>query len=95
MKAIAIIMGLMFVAGSAWTQDTIQEEDENKNEVKTLLGKYNEIKGFGALDIKVTDVLSDQAMVIGAYGGVIVNKQVMLGLGGYGFATDIDFNRAG
>lgn len=71
------------------------EDSDDQYQAKTLLNKYNEIKGFGALDIKLTDIASKQAMVIGAYGGVIVNKQVMLGLGGYGFATNTDITRQG
>ena len=78
MRRIAILLWLCFVV-------VIVEAQENKNDdepqVKTLLGKYNEIKGFGALDFKLTDVASRQALVVGAYGGVIVNKQIMLGLG--------------
>lgn len=67
-------------------------QEEGDTQVKTLLSKYNEIKGFGALDIKMTDVISKRAMIAGAYGGVIVNKQIMLGLGGYGFATNVDIS---
>ncbi len=44
----------------------------------------------GAVDFKMTDVASRRAMVAGAYGGVIINKQVILGLGGYGIATNVN-----
>jgi len=60
------------------------------SEVKTLFSKYNEINGFGAVDLKVTDVASKKAMFAGAYGGVIINKQIMLGVGGYGLATNVE-----
>ena len=79
--------GLLCVVGfSSLAQDTNQG-----SEIKTLISKYNEIKGFGALDFKLTDIASERAMVMGAYGGLIVNKQFILGLGGYGLATDVDF----
>ena len=91
MKISAIILGLCFSVIGA----IAQEIDNDEREAKTLLSKYNEIKGFGALDIKLTDIASKQAMVVGAYGGVIVNKQVMLGLGGYGFTSSINVTREG
>ncbi len=91
MKISGIIIGLCF-----WSVSVVaQNADDDQYQAKTLLSKYQEIRGFGALDIKLTDLASKQAMVVGAYGGVIVNKQVMLGLGGYGFATNGDVRRGG
>ncbi len=69
-------------------------QDVSEPEIKTLISKYNEIKGFGAIDFKVTELASETSMMMGAYGGIIVNKQFMLGLGGYGLTTDVGFRTA-
>lgn len=78
-----LILNLLFVSMYA-------QEEESEDEVKTLISKFNEVKGFGALEFKGTEVASKGAMVIGAYGGVTVNKQFMIGVGGYGVATNVD-----
>ncbi|MDA0193801.1 MAG: hypothetical protein O2887_01270 [Bacteroidetes bacterium] len=83
MKHFVFSLIVIFLVNNLFAQDF-------HNEVKTLISKYNEVKGFGAVDFKITDVASTRALVAGAYGGVIINKQVILGLGGYGVTTNVD-----
>lgn len=61
------------------------------NQVKSLIAKDKEITGFGNIDFRVGEVVSQQALIMGAYGGVLVNKNVMLGVAGYGIATESQF----
>ncbi|MEP2024414.1 MAG: hypothetical protein ABJH98_18150 [Reichenbachiella sp.] len=69
-----------------------QYVDKSKNdEIKSLIGKEKDITGFGNLDFCVGDVVDQQALIIGAYGGILINKNVMLGVGGYGLATESQF----
>lgn len=68
------------------------EPPKKDDEVKSLLSKNNELNGFGNLDIRIGNIMDKETMMIGAYGGVIVNRKVMLGLAGYGLATALDFD---
>lgn len=61
------------------------------NEVKSLIGKDKEITGFGNIDFRVGEVVDQQALLLGVYGGVLINKYFMLGVAGYGLATESQF----
>ncbi|MEQ9423364.1 MAG: hypothetical protein RJQ09_03020 [Cyclobacteriaceae bacterium] len=60
--------------------------------VKSLISKHNEINGFGAVDFKYTEIYNEKALIFGFNGGVIINKHIMLGVGGYGLTTEIEVN---
>ncbi len=63
-------------------------DTNDPREIKSLLSRDNDLSGFGGGDVKITDFSKERAMVLGAYGGVLVNRRYMLGLGGYGIATN-------
>ncbi len=67
-------------------------DSNDPNEVKSLLSKDNDIKGFGGVDVKVGIVNSDRTLLTGGYGGVIINKHYIFGLAGYGLSTKNNFN---
>lgn len=70
-----------------------QFTDAPKNdEIKSLIGKEKEITGFGNIDFRVGEVVSQQALILGAYGGILINKNVMFGVAGYGIATESKFD---
>jgi len=64
---------------------------DDPEEIKSLFSKENEIKGFGGIDINVTDIYSERTLMLGGYGGAIINKHVMFGLAGYGISTENQF----
>lgn len=64
---------------------------EDPEEIKSLFSKENEIKGFGGIDINVTDIYNERTLMLGGYGGAIINKHVMFGLAGYGISTENQF----
>ncbi len=66
-------------------------DTNDPNEVKSLLSKDNDIKGFGGADLKVGNINHERSLLVGGYGGVIVNKHFIFGLAGYGLATDNKF----
>ena len=37
-------------------------------------------------------MVSQQALILGAYGGILINKNVMFGVAGYGIATESKFD---
>ena len=81
----AFILGLL----SATAQQYIDTNDPK--EIKSLLSKENDLNGFGGADIKITDLNSKRSMILGGYGGVLVNRRFLLGIAGYGIATNPEF----
>ncbi|ELR69787.1 hypothetical protein C900_04634 [Fulvivirga imtechensis AK7] len=70
-------------------QSVAQDADDD---IKTVFGKDTEIKGFASFDTKLTDFNEEKALFLGGHGGVILNKHIILGIGGYGMTTRNDFN---
>ena len=88
---IALLLALLTLS-SVYSQkyaDTYSPEDDK---VKSLLGKGNDLNGFGALDLKVGDFVGERALLAGAYGGFIVNRRYLFGLAGYGLVTNVEFD---
>jgi hypothetical protein len=57
-------------------------------ETETLLSAPVEHGGYGALVLKGSPVGGNMEMLVGAYGGWLINHQLMLGAGGYGLTTE-------
>jgi len=55
--------------------------------VKYIFKNSTELKGFGTIDMKLSNIVDDTGLLVGATGGVTVNKYLLFGLGGYGIAT--------
>lgn len=68
--------------------DTNNPKDE---EVKSLLSKQNDLNAFGALDLKISDLKSERSLLVGAYGGFIINRRYLFGVAGYGIVTNVEF----
>jgi len=66
-------------------------DSPKSNEIKSLINKEKEMTGFGNIDFRVGNVVDQQALIMGAYGGVLLNKNVMLGVAGYGILTESEF----
>lgn len=63
------------------------EDVNDPREVKSLLSKNNQIEGFGGVDMKLSDIISERTLLVGGYGGVIINRSYFLGIAAYGLAT--------
>ncbi|MCC9135044.1 hypothetical protein ACFSKU_18875 [Pontibacter silvestris] len=57
-----------------------QAQDE---EIQTLGGKANITGAYGAVSNKFSSINGDFANLVGGYGGILLNKTYLLGLGGY------------
>ena len=84
MKKFVLIIILAALNGLLFAQE--------HREIKTLFGRDTDVDGFGALDLRVSEINNEAALLIGAYGGVILSKKIMVGAGGYGIATDNQFD---
>jgi hypothetical protein len=83
---------LLVLTLSAWSQRYVDTHNPKDEEVKSLLGKGNDLNGYGQLDMKVTDVKDNRVLITGAQGGVLVNRRYFVGLAGYGIATEVQFD---
>ncbi len=72
----SIITTLLFLMTTAlFSQRYVDTYDPKKEEVKSLLGKGNELNGFGGLDLKISELAGERGMITGGYGGVLVNRR--------------------
>ena len=56
---------------------------------ETLFASPIEHGGFGAAVAKKTPIRGEMALMVGGYGGWLINHQLMLGGGGYGLVTNV------
>ena len=90
MKKLLIISGL-FCSLVSSAQKYVDTNDPKDEEVKSLLSRNNDLNAFGALDLKVGDFVSERALLVGAYGGFIINRRYLFGIAGYGLVTNLEF----
>ena len=71
---------LLFAAGFL----LIGSVANGQSEVQTIFGKgkINSVTGYGALSSKFTNIGNSYASMTEVYGGVFINKKLMIGLGG-------------
>jgi len=82
---------LIFIIASTFSLAQQFQDTHNPNEIKSLLSKGNELNGFGGGDVKIGNIYNERALLLGAYGGVLINRHYMLGIAGYGIASNPRF----
>jgi hypothetical protein len=90
MRSLTLII-IFMVSFSAVSQRYIDTNDPNKEEIKSLLSKGNDLNGFGGADLKISDFKGERGLLVGAYGGLIINRKYLFGLAGYGIVTKVEF----
>ena len=70
---------------------TDNQEEKPVKKTKTLFGENSKVRGFGALDFRLSEFKGDLALLAGAHGGIIINNHFMIGLGGRGITTNVSF----
>ena len=91
MKLIAFTI-LIFSTIGVYGQQYTDEPKESIDEVKSLFNKGNEITGFGNLDFRLSSIKGNESLLMGAYGGVLINRSVMFGLAGYGLTSKVELD---
>ena len=86
-----LIFGMSILCFAASAQQYIDTYDPKDDKVKSLLGKGNDLNGFGAMDLKIGDFMNERSLLVGAYGGFIINRRYLFGLAGYGLVTNVEF----
>lgn len=89
-----IITCLGFLALTLVCQAQQYMDTNDPREIKALLSKDNDLNGFMGMDVKVSDIKSTRTLLMGGYGGVLVNRNYMLGVGAYGLVTSPEFSGA-
>ena len=96
MKKIFLAAGAIFVCSllshaqsKEGTHQTKKAESyvTNSAEPETLISKKIHSSGYGKLSAQYSKFNHQDAMFVGAYGGWMINHKLMIGLGGYGLAT--------
>ncbi|WP_425390013.1 hypothetical protein [Ekhidna sp.] len=85
-------LALIVLAFSSMSQKYIDTHDPDDEEIKSLLSKQNDLNAFGAGDLKVGDLMGERALLVGAYGGFIINRRYLFGVAGYGIVTNVEFD---
>jgi len=87
-----LIISMMILFFKTEAQQYVDTYDPQDDKVKSLLGKGNDLNGFGATDLKIGDFAGERALLAGAYGGFIINRRYLFGLAGYGLVTNVEFD---
>ena len=88
MKNLVWTLIVILIAGhTAWGQN---EYEKPVQPTKTLLGDGAKVRGFGSLDMRMTELKDDLGLLMGAHGGIIINNHFVLGLGGYGLTSNYE-----
>lgn len=61
---------------------------QESSDANTIFSRSSELKGFGAYEMKLTQISDITSLFIGASGGVTVNKIFMFGIAGYGLVSN-------
>jgi hypothetical protein len=92
MKNTIVIISIVFALLSG-IHSKAQEKESN---VKYIFKSSTELKGFGTFEMKLSQIVNMQGtqsegevpiLLLGATGGVTVNKFLLFGVGGYGIST--------
>lgn len=86
-----IALTLLFIGITVSAQRYVDTNDPNDEEVKSLLSKGNDLNGFGGVDLRVGDFKGERGLLVGAYGGLIINRRYLFGVAGYGLVTNLEF----
>ncbi|WP_119079862.1 hypothetical protein [Chitinophaga alhagiae] len=84
MKRLLLLVTVCSIAGLAQAQ-----------QIETLSGHRSgpgKLAAYGALQGKLTAIDGKLAVITGGYGGVFLNKKILLGAGGYSLANRIRLN---
>ncbi len=82
-RTVMLSLLLLFIAGA------IQAQEE-----ETLLSGGLESGGYGAPVVKFTTVKGEFAVMVGGYGGWLINHSFMIGGGGFGLVTSHEVDPA-
>ncbi len=66
-------------------------DNDDNDEIKTLLGRKSKVSIFGAVDLKVGKWNDKTNLLVGGHAGVLLDNKFTLALAGYGITTRSEF----
>jgi hypothetical protein len=90
MKKAILLITVIFLGVNLFAQ----EENRNPQEYRTLFGgDETSHGGYGGLSVNYTQIDGKDAVMVGARGAWVINHGVALGIAGYGFANDMNYEK--
>ena len=87
MKKTSLLVIFIFGILLVQAQDTYQSD-----EVRTIFSKNKSNGGYGAFTISYSNIGGYDALVTGGRGAFIFDHMLSIGLGGYGFVNNLNYN---
>lgn len=85
-RILYIVLSIVFL--TSLVQSNAQEPDHSKSEeTETLFSSIRQSGGYGTFVTQFTQIAGKFGVLVGGYGGWFINKSLMLGGGGYGWAN--------
>lgn len=84
MKKLIIIIFALIVSGVALAQQNADPQPD----IQTIF-KSSRTTGYGAITNKFTSIRGEYANMVGVYGGVFIDRRVMIGVGGFATTNNI------
>lgn len=74
---------ILILSSTAWT------EGRNNDSSQVLFTRISSHGGYGTISLQVSSINDRTGILVGGYGGWLINHVLMIGLGGYGLANDV------
>jgi len=92
MKKNVLILLAIWIAWPVMAQEQEQEYYHHPQEIRTIFGDHPGNGGYGAISLGYTQVDGRNGVMMGGRGVWIIGHGLGMGLGGYGFVNDPEFN---
>lgn len=87
MKTITLLLALVLATATTFAQD-----DYYNDEIQTIFSKRKSNGGYGAFTMGYSQIDGRDALITGARGAFIFDHSFAIGIGGYGFVNNLDYN---
>lgn len=91
MRNLTTLTLLFLFTSATYSQKYVDTNNPKDSEIKSLLNKGNDLNGFGGTDLRISDFKGERGLMVGAYGGLIINRKYLFGVAGYGLVTNLEF----
>ena len=88
MKKTALFLVLILAISMAKAQDSSYQNDE----IRTVFSKNKSNGGYGAFTVSYSNIGGHDGLVTGGRGAFIFDHSLAIGLGGYGFVNNLDYD---
>ena len=90
MNKLIVLISLVLLTEISLAQDDRYYNDND--EIQTIFSPRRSNGGYGAISVTYSEIDNKDAIIMGARGGWIINHSFAIGLGGYGFVNDINYD---